>query len=72
MKTTPEVQQGVGGTCPGAFGDDQKCLFDTVSRFSAYAALDQAEHPFFGRMSADDWLRWGYLHADHHLPQFNL
>jgi hypothetical protein len=27
-------------------------------------------HPFFGPMSREDWLRWGYLHADHHLRQF--
>jgi len=28
------------------------------------------EHPFFGTMSCEDWMRWGYLHADHHLRQF--
>jgi Protein of unknown function (DUF1569) len=27
-------------------------------------------HPFFGQMSKADWMRWGYLHADHHLRQF--
>jgi hypothetical protein len=27
-------------------------------------------HPMFGPMSAGDWMRWGYLHADHHLRQF--
>jgi hypothetical protein len=27
-------------------------------------------HPMFGPMSAADWMRWGYLHADHHLRQF--
>ena len=29
-----------------------------------------ASHPFFGPMTAQDWMRWGYLHADHHLRQF--
>jgi hypothetical protein len=29
-----------------------------------------AAHPMFGSMSAQDWMRWGYLHADHHLRQF--
>jgi hypothetical protein len=24
----------------------------------------------FGPMSERDWMRWGYLHADHHLRQF--
>ena len=27
-------------------------------------------HPMFGEMTAADWMRWGYLHADHHLRQF--
>jgi hypothetical protein len=27
-------------------------------------------HPMFGQMTAGDWMRWGYLHADHHLRQF--
>ena len=29
------------------------------------------DHPFFGSMEHADWMRWGYLHADHHLRQFN-
>ena len=24
----------------------------------------------WGKMTAGDWMRWGYLHADHHLRQF--
>jgi hypothetical protein len=24
----------------------------------------------FGPMTEKDWMRWGYLHADHHLRQF--
>jgi len=36
----------------------------------ASGARCQASHPMFGRMSAGDWNRWGYLHADHHLRQF--
>ncbi len=27
-------------------------------------------HPMFGAMRHRDWMRWGYLHADHHLRQF--
>ena len=27
-------------------------------------------HPMFGPMTPEDWMRWGYLHADHHLRQF--
>jgi hypothetical protein len=32
--------------------------------------FDWPAHPIFGRMSRAAWLRWGYLHADHHLRQF--
>jgi hypothetical protein len=32
--------------------------------------LDGRVHPIFGRMSEAAWLRWGWLHADHHLRQF--
>jgi hypothetical protein len=72
MKTMDEVRQGGGGSCPGPFTADQARLLDTVARFSACQRLAQAQHPFFGAMLADDWLRWGYLHADHHLRQFSM
>jgi hypothetical protein len=71
MKTMNEIRQGAGGTCPGPFADDRTRLLETIERFSVCTALAQAQHPFFGPMSVDDWLRWGYLHADHHLRQFN-
>ncbi len=32
----------------------------------------QATHPFFGRLSGEEWGRLGYKHLDHHLRQFGL
>jgi hypothetical protein len=29
-------------------------------------------HPLFGPMTPRDWLRWAFLHTDHHLRQFGL
>ena len=29
-------------------------------------------HPFFGKMSPQEWGRINYLHADHHLSQFGV
>ncbi|HEV2663419.1 MAG TPA: DUF1569 domain-containing protein [Blastocatellia bacterium] len=29
-------------------------------------------HPYFGAMSESQWMRWGYLHCDHHLRQFGV
>jgi hypothetical protein len=41
--------------------------------FDSFCALTNhtRDHPFFGSMQHADWMRWGYLHADHHLRQFN-
>jgi Protein of unknown function (DUF1569) len=39
---------------------------EAVARGSQYAP----SHPMLGPMTPEDWMRWGYLHADHHLRQF--
>lgn len=36
------------------------------------ANLDGQVHPIFGRLSRAAWLRWAYLHMDHHLRQFGF
>ncbi len=69
--TMPAVKQGAGGTVPGAFADDRARLLATIARFCTCPTLAATRHPFFDRMSTDDWLRWGWLHADHHLRQFS-
>ena len=73
IRTRPEIDQQIAGTRPGEFAAD-------VARFEATFALFTAEprtfewtvHPIFGRMSEREWLRWGYLHTDHHLRQFGV
>jgi hypothetical protein len=69
VATRPEMEQGVGGTPPAEFERDRANLLSIVRRFCDTAA-PATPHPFFGPMSRQDWLRWGYLHADHHLRQF--
>lgn len=69
VATRPEMKQGEGGTPPVEFERDRTNLLSIVSRFGDTAAFSAA-HPFFGAMSRQEWLRWGYLHADHHLRQF--
>jgi hypothetical protein len=71
IQTTEEVRQGGGGTLPGDFAADKARLLDTLERFCACPGLARIEHAFFGPMSHADWMRWGYLHADHHLRQFS-
>jgi hypothetical protein len=71
LKTAKEVEQGCGGTAAGAFEQERARLLRTVARFRFTTTLAEARHPMFGRMTQADWMRWGYLHADHHLRQFS-
>jgi len=73
LLTRPEIEQGIGGTPPGDFAADVAEL----ERWLELVASQPRDfrwpvHPIFGRMSHREWLRWGYLHADHHLRQFGV
>ena len=71
--TVPEVDQEVGGTRPAEFARDLKDVETLLVRFASRAGKGEwPRHPIFGRMSEGDWLRWAYLHTDHHLRQFGL
>ena len=69
--TRPEIDQELAGTRPRDFAADIADLEALVERITAPArSFDWVLHPIFGRMSDAEWLRWGYLHMDHHLRQF--
>jgi hypothetical protein len=71
IRTRPEVDQTLGGTKPAAFELDVVDLEALIERFSTRPRnSDWPVHPIFGPMSGTAWLRWGYLHTDHHLRQF--
>jgi hypothetical protein len=71
-KPIPEVDQQFGGTPPPDFGADQQELVSLTVGFAGHPAfLAVARHPFFREMSVEQWMRWAYLHMDHHLRQFN-
>lgn len=73
VKTMAEVEQGVGGTCPSEFQLDRDELLTIIDDFCTRdCAAFAAGHPIFGPMKHNDWMRWGYLHADHHLRQFGM
>jgi hypothetical protein len=75
LVTVPEVDQQVGGTAPVEFAADLAELSELFESFTNRTREDGAQrppHPVFGRMSRATWLRWGYLHTDHHLRQFGL
>jgi hypothetical protein len=73
VATRPEIDQALGGTPPAEFAADVRRLLAMVDKFTAdpreFAFLP---HPMFGEMSEKDWMRWGYLHMDHHLRQFGV
>jgi len=69
--TRPEMEQGVGGTAPGDFAADRAELVRRMEEFAGLREIAVA-HPIFGPMTKDEWMRWGFLHADHHLRQFGV
>jgi len=71
VPTRPEVEQGAGGTRPADWERDRAYLIAVMQRFSALEGRCRWHpHPIFGDMQDAEWLRWGFLHVDHHLRQF--
>jgi hypothetical protein len=71
VKTRPEMDQQMGGTQPGDFDADVRELRRLFEKFTRRPLeFQRRRHPIFLEMSEKDWLRWGYLHIDHHLRQF--
>ena len=68
--TTPEANQEIGGTPPAEFERDRAELVALIQRFAGLKEFQP--HPLFGPMSHWEWMRWGYLHPDHHLRQFGV
>lgn len=69
--TRPEIDQQRGGTKPAGFAGDVAQLEAALQAVRLPRAT-WPPHPIFGRMSQRQWLRWAYLHADHHLRQFGV
>jgi uncharacterized protein DUF1569 len=71
--TRPEIAQGLGGTCPVDFAADVAELVTLLEQLTTRErTFEWPPHPIFGRLSEKAWLRWGYLHGDHHLRQFGV
>ena len=72
--TTPDLDQDAGGTRPADFDADVSDLERLLKEIASErrGRLGGQLHPIFGRMSESAWLRWAYLHADHHLRQFGV
>jgi hypothetical protein len=70
VQTVPEMNQTAGaGTPPTEFAADRTGLLQAFERF-VEKDDDWPPHSMFGPMTREDWMRWGFLHMDHHLRQF--
>ncbi len=70
--TLPELVEGRPGVRPGAFAQDRARLLAAFDQFVGSSSVAGRAHPIFGPLTHWEWMRWGYLHADHHLRQFGL
>jgi len=70
IATRPEIDQQEGGTRPADFEGDMARLVALLEGVTSGTRFGGQVHPTFGTLSDGAWLRWGYLHLDHHLRQF--
>jgi len=69
LKTTPELLRAMEEGSGGEFAEVTAVAIERMETLAKGSRL-ALSHPMFGAMTAGDWMRWGYLHADHHLRQF--
>jgi hypothetical protein len=58
---------------PGQFVTDVERAADLLQRLATAppdALVDR--HPILGPMTRAQWMRWAFMHTDHHLRQFGL
>ena len=71
FKTLREIDQQNKAAPSNDFDSDVAELRDLLNRFTSNPPDSRSPgHPYLGHMSEKEWMRLGYLHADHHLRQF--
>jgi len=71
VKTVPECDPRLDGTPPAGIESDLNEFRELLDRFTSQPRdYELQAHPMFGAMTEKEWMRWGYLHTDHHLRQF--
>lgn len=53
------------------FENEKKKMIGMINAFSA-DAMSGEPHPFFGKLTKDEWSRGTWKHLDHHLQQFGV
>jgi len=73
VPTRPEFDQFIDGNPPTDFELDRAKLICVIARFTDKPRdFEFHPHPIFRHLSEADWMRWGWLHCDHHLRQFGV
>jgi hypothetical protein len=71
VKTRRELDPRRDGAKPTEFGADMHELRRLLEKFTRQPRdFEWQPHPMLGALRDGEWLRWGYLHMDHHLRQF--
>ena len=53
------------------FNHEKKKLLEMISRFTEANMIDEP-HPFFGKLTNEQWSIGSWKHLDHHLQQFGV
>jgi Protein of unknown function (DUF1569) len=69
VPTRPEIDQCSLNRLLNDFEADRHTAVALIRRFRD-ADLEGKRHPYLGAITNAQWLRWGWLHSDHHLRQF--
>jgi hypothetical protein len=71
VRTVAEPEPGRGGTSPQEFEADRAEVIRLMDALRSRPG-PFPPHPLFGPPSRGQWMRWAYLHTDHHLRQFGV
>ena len=72
IPTLAEVDQAAHGTPPADFASDLAGLVDVMERARMPEFFAGRRHPALGPLTEMQWMRWAWLHTDHHLRQFGV
>lgn len=73
VKTIPEMDWEREGTKAEDFEREKAELLRVIREFCIWdQRIAYHPHPYFGRLTTNEWSRVAYLHLDHHLKQFGV
>ncbi len=71
LPTVPELDVRKNGRLPGTFKAERAHAVQAMTLFLSHRDWDGLQHPMMGSLNEWEWMRWAWLHTDHHLRQFS-